>query len=252
MRKLSLWTGAVCVLVGLALSVRADEDDQASRAIVIRAIKAQGGEKRLKKATAAQIKSTGTLDFMNGVKFTSEIFTQDPDKFKNVIEVNINNMNLAITQVYNGKSFWMKVMDQDIEFKDAKDLAEMKENMYLERLANLIGLTEKGITLSPLGEAKVNDQDAVGVRASSKGHRDLNLYFAKKTGMLVKYEARVYDIQSKQEVTQEKIMSDYKASDGIMTPWKIVVNQNGKRYLTVDVSAVTYTDRHDDSMFAKP
>jgi hypothetical protein len=236
----------------LTLVVRADDDDKASRAVVDKAIKAHGGKKNLEKTKASHVKSTGTLDFMNGAKFTSEIFAQDPDKFKNILEVNVNNMNLAITQVFNGKNFWMKVMDQSIDFNDAKDLAELKENTYQERIASLIGLFDKGVTLAPLGEAKVNDEDTVGVRASSKGHRDTNLYFAKKSGLLLKSEARVFDLQSKQEVSQEKIYSDYKNDGGVMTPRKLTINQDGKRYITLEITSVEYPDRHDDSVFAKP
>jgi hypothetical protein len=116
MRKFRLWAGAVFMFMGLALAVRAGEgDDKSSRDIVARAIKAHGGAKNLKKARAAQVKASGTLDFMNGIKFSSETFTQDPDKFKNIVEININNMNITINQVFNGKNFWMKVADQDIE-----------------------------------------------------------------------------------------------------------------------------------------
>jgi outer membrane lipoprotein-sorting protein len=252
MRKFSLCTGAGLLLLGVALVVRADEDDKGSREVVERAIKAHGGKKNLEKAKAAQIKIGGTLDFMAGVKFTSEMFSQDPNKFKRIIELNINNMNVTITQVFDGKDFWMKVGDMAVDFNDAKDLAELKENMYLERLARLVGLSAKGVTLSPLGEAKVNEQDTVGVRASSKGHRDINLYFSKKTGMLLKSEARVFDLDQKKEVGQEKIYSDYKDDGGVMTPHRIVVSQDGKPHVTVEVSSVTYTDRHDDSIFAKP
>jgi outer membrane lipoprotein-sorting protein len=252
MRNLSLCLAVGCLLVGFTLAVQAGEDDKASRAIVEKAIKAHGGRENLEKAKTSQVKFSGTLDFMAGVKFDSEIFTQDSDKFKNIVEININNMDLRITQVFNGKDFWMKVGDMAIDFKDAKDLAELKENLYQERLTSLVALTKKGVTLSPLGEVKVNEEDAVGVRASSKGHRDMNLYFSKKTGMLLKTEARVFDLQTKQEVTQEKLYYDYKETGGVMMPRRITIYQDGKRHISLDISSVTYTERHDDSVFAKP
>jgi hypothetical protein len=251
MRTLTLLTGTGCLLLGFVLVLRAD-DDPTCRAAVAKAIKAHGGEANLKKAKAATVKANGVLDFMNGTKFTTETCAQHPDKFKNVIGIEVNNMNLTITQVYDGKSFWINVAGQTMEFKDAKDLAELKENLYLEKLGDLVSLSEKGIELSPLGEVKVDNQDCVGVRASSKGHRDLNLFFAKKSGLLLKTEARVYDLQTKQEVGQEKIYSDYKDEGGIMTPRQVVVNQDGKRHVTVEVTSVKYSDRHDDSIFAKP
>jgi hypothetical protein len=251
MGKFSLVAAAGCLFLGQGPAVRAG-DDQASRAVLDRAIKAQGGEKNLKKLRAAVIKATGKLDFMNDLKFTNETYTQYPDKFKNVVEVEINNMNLTVTQVYNGKDFWVEVMGKTIEFKDAKDLAAIKENLYLEKLSDLVSLKEKGIELSPLGDVQVDGQDAVGVQARSKGHRDLNLYFAKKTGLLLKTEARVFDLQSKQEVSQEKIFRNYKEFDGVMNPQQVIVYHDGKRYVTVELTGVTYVERHDDSVFAKP
>ena len=122
-----------------------------------------------------------------------------------------------------------------------------------ERVLEVPGLAGKGIELSPLGEVKVDDQECVGVRASSKGHRDLNLFFSKKTGLLLKTEARVYDLQTKQEVGQEKIYSDYKELlPGLKMSSKQVVNNDGKRYMELEMTEVTAVERHDDSMFKKP
>jgi len=189
---------------------------------------------------------------MNNNKFSTETFFQEPDKFKNVVEVEINNMNVTVTQVFNGKKFWINVMGKTIELKDEKDIAELKENMYVEKLTNLVGLTDKGVTLSALGEVKVNDKAAIGIRASSKGHRDINLYFDKKTHMLVKTETRTVDFQTKQEVSQEKYYSDYKEVDGIQQPRKLIIHQDGKRHITLDVTSVMFVDRHEDSVFAEP
>jgi len=251
MRTLAVFSLGAFVCLGLAPHVAGQEGDSA-KALVAKAIKAHGGAKNLAKQKALQVKATGTLDFMNNNKFSTETFFQEPDKFKNVVEVEINNMNVTVTQVFNGKKFWINVMGKTIELKDEKDIAELKENLYVEKLTNLVGLTDKGVTLSALGEVKVNDKAAIGIRASSKGHRDINLYFDKKTHMLVKTETRMVDFQTKQEVSQEKYYSDYKEVDGIQQPRKLIIHQDGKRHITLDITSVTYVDRHEDSVFAEP
>jgi hypothetical protein len=250
MRKLSVLSLGAFLCIGL-LPGAGQEDDVKS--LVAKAIKAHGGTKNLAKQKAIQVKATGTLDFMNNLKFSSETFYQDdPDRFKNVVEVQINNMNLSVIQVFNGKRFWINIMGKTIELKDKKDVAEIKEALYVEGLTNLVGLKERGVTLSPLGEVKVNDKAAVGIRASSKGHRDVNLYFDKKTHMLVKSETRTVDFQTKQEVSQEKFYSDYKEVDGLQQPRKLIIHQDGKRHITMDITSITFSERHDDSVFAEP
>lgn len=250
MRRVCFTATGLVLMLGLALTVRADGDS--ARAIVDRAIKAHGGADKLKKLNAIQLKMSGTLDFMGGAKFTGEIFVQAPDRFKNVIETQINNMNLVITQVFDGKRFWINVLGKTEEVKDEQLIKELKENAYTENLANLVGLTDKGVELSPLGEVKVNGKDAVGIRASSKGHRDVNLYFDKTSGLLAKSECRSFSQFSKQEVNEAKVYSGYKEIAGIQQASRIVISHDDKRHLTVEIIALEIVDRHDASIFAKP
>src|SRR5262249_50771168 len=143
MRKSAVLSIGAFLCIGL-LAAAGQEDDVKS--LVGKAIKAHGGAKNLAKQKAIQVKATGTLDFMNNLKFSSETFYQDdPDKFKNVVEVEINNMNLSVIQVFNGKRFWINIMGKTIELKDKKDVAEIKEALYVEGLTNLVGLKERGV-----------------------------------------------------------------------------------------------------------
>jgi hypothetical protein len=241
----------ICGLwLGLALSIPGQGKD-ATRALVEKAIKAHGGTDKLNKAEASHVKMTGTLDFLQGAKFASDTFIQ-PGKFKIVIEATINNMNFTITQVYDGKALWVNVMNKTMEIKDAEILKAIEENKHGERLSRLVGLLDKGVELSPLGEIKIDGNDAVGVRASAKGHKDVNLYFDKKTHLLVKAEARAVDPLTKKETTQESIFSDYHPVDGLQTARRMVVSQDGKRSMTLEVTSTRYVERHDDSVFAKP
>jgi len=53
-------------------------------------------------------------------------------------------------------------------------------------VAMLAPLKDKAYTLAPIGEVKVEDRPALGLRVSRKGNRDINLYFDKKTYLRVK------------------------------------------------------------------
>lgn len=250
MHKLVKWSGAACLLLGLATLARAQDDEL--RALVAKAVKAHGGEKATKiKSTYAKIK--GKLELMGGLTFNMEVYGQLPDKFKHVTDVEVNGMNISLTQVFDGKKFYIHVGGNTKEIDDANLIKELKENLRAEEVTNLDGLTDKKkYELSALGEVKVNDRPAVGVRVSSKGHRDVNLYFDKETHRLVKSEMRTFDIMGQKEVAQEKFYSDYKDVDGVLTPHRLVIHQDGQRYLDLEVSDVRYPERHDDGVFAKP
>jgi outer membrane lipoprotein-sorting protein len=244
------------VLAGLALALgsslaRAQDDD--NRALVVKAMKAHGGRELLKKYAAAEIKMTGTVKIMGAdAKFKGDIAFQFPDKMRNSINVEINNMNIDVVQVFDGKNFYVNAAGKTIELNDEKFITEMKDSLYVERVSSLVDLDDKAYKLSALGEAKVSGKDAVGVRVSRDGKRDVNLYFDKNTSLLLKYEFRGRDPIGMMEVTQEKILSDYKEVMGLQTPSKIVVLYDGNQAMELEVTSLRYAEMLDASLFAKP
>jgi translation elongation factor EF-1beta len=201
---------------------------------------------------ASQSKLKGKLELMGGLMFTMEAWGQLPDKFKHVTDIEINNMNITVTQGFDGKKFWISVMGKTKEIDDEKLVKEIKENLYVEQVTNLTGLKDKKYELSALGEVKVNDKAAVGVRVSAKGRRDVNLYFDKENHRIVKSEFRSFDIMTQKETNVEKIYSNYKEVQGVQTPMRIVVQQDGQPFLDLEISEVRYLEKHDASIFAKP
>lgn len=244
---------AVWLLLGMAWLARGqDNKDLSPRDIVDKAIKAQGNPQKVAKLRAAHAKGKGKLELMGGISLTLEVYFQFPDKFKNVIDAEINGMNVPIIQVFDGKNFWISVMGKVMELKDEKIIKESQETLYLERLTMLVGLTAKDIELSLLGETKIDGRAALGVRASSKGHRDINLHFDKKTFLLLKTEYRGFDAMNDKEINVEKFFSDYKESDGIHWPRRLRVRQDDKDFMQLEITEYNLPEKHDDSVFAKP
>src|SRR5262249_10151362 len=137
------------------------------------------------------------------------------------------------TQVVNGDKVWRKMLDGDAEeIKDKDKIAEVKEDRYVEQVRSLLPLIkDKEFKFEPLGEVKVEDKPAVGVLVKHKGHKDVNLYFDKKSGLLVKVEQTVKDEATDKDIMQETILSDYKEIGGVKHSMKMVVNREGKKYL---------------------
>jgi len=245
------------VLLGIALAAwpmagRAGDD---GRALVLEAMKAHGGQETLNKHRALQGKHRGTLESMGATfKIEGEIFLDYPDRMKQVATLEVANNTIQLVQVFDRKTFWMSVNGMNLEMKDKDVVTETKERLYAEWVGNLVGLDGKDFKLAPLGEMKIKDQDAIGLRVSKEGCRDVNLWLDKKTHLLVKSEFRGKEPPLFQgaEINQEKYILGYKKVMGIMTPTRFEVHYDGKKALELEITDIRFHERLDDSYFAKP
>jgi hypothetical protein len=249
---------SIVMLAGVALAewvVSARAQDDEARALILKAVKAHGGKETLKKHLGAQAKYKGDVEVMGvKAKVEGEIFINFPDRSKNVIGVEINNMKVDIQQGFDGKVLWISVLGKTQEINDKDLIAEAKENMHAEQVAGLIDLDTKDYKLAPLGEMKVMDKPAVGVRVSREGKRDVNLWFDKQSHLLLKSEHRGKDPFNPMggEANVEKYFQGYKAVMGIQTPARMEVHTDGKKMLDMEITETRYHERLDDTYFAKP
>jgi hypothetical protein len=251
MRKSVLLGFGVSLWLLWGLSGQAQEGNE-SRALIDKAIKAHGGAAKLAAIKAVQMKGKGKAYQPMEFAFTLELATQPPDKMRLALDIDANGMKIPLIIVYNGKKGWQSVMGET-KAMDDKDIQEFKQQAHVEKVESLYSLKDKSYKLSPLGEAKVGDHDAVGVQVAKKGFRDVNLYFDKKTHMLLKAEYRAVEPVGKQEVQQEKYYHDYKEVGGVKLPGRLVILNDGKKFLEADLSEITPMETpFDDSVFAKP
>src|SRR5262249_37172471 len=167
----------------------------------------------------------------------------------------VMGQKVGLVQVFNKDKGWIKVNaggnEMTMEIKDEL-LDAMKQAGYTQYVETLVPLLkDKGFTLSSLGEVKVNDKPAVAVKVAFKGKKDINLYFDKDTGLPVKRDGMGID-QNLKEVMQEVYYSDYKEFDGLKRPTKVVIHQDGKKFMEAEVTEMKFVDKFDDSEFGKP
>jgi hypothetical protein len=242
--------GVVSLIVAGMTS--AQDGDKDAKALIDKAIKAAGGAENLNKHGATLVKAKGKITIMNmELPFSGEFAFQQPDKFRHVVEVEINGQKFTNTQVFDGKKAWMNILGETKELDDEKLIAEFKEAVHAQRVFALAKLN-KGFSFSTVGEVKVKNKPAQGVRVSYKGRRDVNLFFDKDKNQLVKVEYRTLDPITMKEVGREEYVSDFKDVMGIRTPHKLVVLHDGEQFLDATVTEVRYLDRHDEGVFAKP
>jgi hypothetical protein len=238
------------LFVSASSSLRAQDDLQA---VIDKAIRAHGGAEKIDKHKAGHVKSKGTVD-VNGmtIGYTEEATYHLPNKFKSLQQLDINGMAVKVLIGYNGTKAWINVNGMDVDMMLDKIADLMKDQAYLSEVTRLTVLKNKDYELSSLGESKVQDKPAVGVRVSRKGHKDINLFFDKDSGLLLKFEHRTTDFNTMQEVNEERIITEYQDKDGLKEPKKALVNRDGKKYIDVEVVEVKYLDDIDDTQFSKP
>lgn len=242
---------AVGFLVAVGAPARADDAADA-RALVEKAVKAHGGQETLDKLPASVVKFKGTFHGMgDGIPMSGEISTQGADKQRIDIEVEAGGQKIPIVIILAADKGWSKIAKDTTEM-DKDQLAEAKEQAFAAWVATLAPLKGKQFTLATTGEVKVDKRPALGVKVSSKGHRDVDLYFDKETGLLVKTETRVKDETSGQEVSEESFSTEYKEVQGTKHAMKFTVKRDGKLFMEGESTEVTLSDKLDAGTFAKP
>jgi hypothetical protein len=209
--RIGLSVGLVAGWIAIATGeVQGGED---ARAIIDRAIEAQGGEAKLARIQVAGLKVKGA--FVVGdtqCSFTGEAFYQLPSLYKQVIHLTIGDETMTQTIGYDSNKVWVQLGEQMLDIGD--DLrAELQKGRYVEQVAGLL-ILKKGYQLSMAGTSRVRDTEAEVVKVTFPGQPDVRLFFDKATGLLVKTEHRQLDPQKilqgiKGEVLQETFYSDY-------------------------------------------
>ena len=237
----------------LAVAVPARADDAAdAKALVEKAVKAHGGQDKLEKFAGHTTKFKGKFHGMGQMlDMSGEIAVQGSDKHRLDVEVEVGGMKFRFVAVLNGDKAWKRMGDATTE-SDKDEVAEAKAQAYASWVSTLAPLKDKQFTLATLGETKVNDKPAVGVKVSSKGQRDIDLYFDKTTMLLVKTETRVKDDGSGQEVTEENYPSEYKDLQGTKQAMKFTVKRDGKLFVEGEATDLQLAEKLDASVFAKP
>ncbi len=242
-------TSSLAALVLFAAGARAADDAQA---VLDRAIKAYGGPDKLAKLKTVQTKSKGTVEVAGGLSFTEETQVQLPAQFKSVTQLDVNGQSVTVTTVFDKDKGWVQAAGQTKEL-EGKALDETKELVYLMGLGRLTPLKDaKKYEVSLVGDDKVEGKPVVGIRVASKGHKDVNLYFSKDTGLLAKITRQALDLMTGQEIQEERIIQEYQPVDGIPAAKKAVINRDGKKFMEVEVQEVKHLESLDDSTFAKP
>src|SRR5262249_48530809 len=116
----------------------------------------------------------------------------------------------------------------------------------------LVPLKDPVYQLIPLGEAKVADRDALGIRISKESQPDVKLYFDKQTAHVLKSELVEVDEATGKNELVEMYYSDHRRMNGVLIPGKTITVRNGRVIREIQLLDFQPNAKMDPRLFQKP
>jgi hypothetical protein len=250
MKRFLSATLAIVFVSASASLVQADDKDPST--ILEKAIKALGGEEKLKKAGAISWKAKLTITFNgNSNDFTSQVTVQGLDHYRSEFEGEFGGNPFKGVTVFNGDKGWRRFGDNKTEL-DNDALADEKRRVYLQVIPSLLmPLKGKGFKLEVVAEEKVGGKPAAGIKATGPDGKDFTLYFEKESGLPVKLVAKVVGFQG-DEYTEETAYKDYKEFNGLKKATKAESKRDGEDFIKAEVTEFKVLDKVDPKTFSEP
>ena len=186
-------------------------------------------------------------------------FLEPPDRERRELVVEMEGIQRRQIIVINSDAGWCQGCD-DTDKKlttdrlGESDLREAKEDFYILRLTYLpSALLDESLNVSILGEVEFARHKTVGLRVSHPRFHDLNFYYDKNSGVLLKREA--YERQGllgRRSVVQT-FYSEHKEVQGAKIPFKTTSEMAGEEFLRTKMIEVKLREKGlEASLFKKP
>lgn len=221
-------------------------------ALLDKSIKACGGEAKVAKLRALSWKGTSPKALNGELTLNHEGSFHGWDLFRmdTVIETNGGNRTFLLV-LTNGKG-WIMPPGGKANDLPPKVAAPAIDYFYTLRVAQMLpALKGQEFELSHLGELKVEERAALGIRVSRKGRPDVSLFLDKESFLPLKTASRFPDQQG-QEKDLEVLFSDYKDFDGLKHFTTFTFRREDSKDVRTELSEVRPEGELDPDRFAKP
>jgi hypothetical protein len=231
----------------LFLTGQVQASDKESLALLDRAIKAHGGEAKMAKTSICRRTETGVIFRTDGdLKFTADLLRNLPGQIRLKLSV---GKTAQFLNVINGDKGWVQAGGPTEELIKGR-LQEFREEAYVWWLTTLVPLKKSAFTLTKLPEIKIDGEPAVGFKVTHKGYLDSNVYFLKRSNLLVQVSRRAPEAGI--QVNKVYSYSGFKEFDGAKLPTKELLSLNGKKWQEITVKDYKFLAKIDPKSFARP
>jgi hypothetical protein len=226
--------------------------DDNAKTVIGKAVKAHGGKKAFSRWNCGYLKYKTKGGFVPAQfgEVTLEDTFQLPGHFKRITRMDAGGKELVMFFVINQGKGWTKQGDGPAKPID-NDFTKKAEHPFAG-FCNLAPLTEADVRLTKLGEVKIGDRPAIGVRVQSDKLGEVDFYFSSQTGLLLKSRKSLPGADADKPAIMESFLDDYKDVQGGKVPMRIKGARDGKAILDMTLIEVKFADKFEDSTFAKP
>jgi hypothetical protein len=218
--------------------------DAAAVQVFQRFVEASGGEaairKRASRLTVASFESP-TL----GIRGTLEILQAVP---RRMLQKMIMGNGTAVTMGTNGKVAWINVPGAGVQQMDG-----LQRDQFIEE-SDLLGLLEyptRFAYATVKAPTKVGEVDCVVVSGISRLGKPETMYFAKDTGLLLRWDRPKLNPASEWSDTQT-VYEDYRDVDGLKVPFKISQKEPADQAFVLIVTSVKHDVDAGEERFNQP
>jgi outer membrane lipoprotein-sorting protein len=250
MNRFILTVAAAVIGLGIPGGLRADD----AQAVVDKAIKAVGGEQKIAGLKNASYKFKGQVkEGGNSAELQGTLSVRGQDQYRIELEVSVNGQNRPLMFILNGSQGWMSTMGQ-VQDAPQDVITAVRQAFITGRAATLLTLLKDQDTqLSPLGEVKLNDRPALGLKVTRKDFREFDLYLDKETHLPVKCETKFMG-PNNQEAEFEYVFSEPKEFSGLKHFTKMLLNikSENKTLVEFELVELKLDQKLEDAQFSRP
>jgi len=242
----------VIALVSVVFAAEPVRADDASLAVIKKAIEAHGGADNLRKAQSVRGKLSGTM-YRDGASITgeSEYILRLPG-FSRLTTQNVTDDPNKVVGTVANDQVSIKYGNRFVELSSDMQ-ADKKVGLQVEYIRTLIPLlTDKAYAVSLVGEETIGTGKTTRVRVQKEKEIDVILNFDNANGLLVKVAYEGLNFESQKRMKREIVYSDFKAIDGVMRPMTWEYYGDAKLLMKVTVREEKLGQDIKDSEFAKP
>jgi hypothetical protein len=248
MTRFMLFAGMALVLGASGPIVRSEQPTPEQ--IIDKALRAHGGEDRLKELSGFCLKDRTIYD--KGQTWNFEMTVSPPQRYRS--EVKVGSEGKPRVMVIDGDQGWIKTSDEVISYPPTFLDSMRKYTIPYTGPRSILRLRDRQKNprchFSTVGECTIDGHPAVGVLMKLEGGSQQTWYFDKDSGLLLKQENRTANFEGEDTVTVSTF-SDYQTFEGIPIARKENNERDGKPSSTtelIDFRVVTPSE----GAFAKP
>ena len=220
-------------------------------AILENAIKAHGGQATLDKFPCVRLEMKVILPSHDPTPKEWVWLFAGPDRLKEVREsYYMGRRRDSVWIVEAGEVFKLQdgIRPQSVS---AKVAVAFQDDAHLMQVQRLAPLKDKEYELTKVADIKVDGKAARGLRVSTKGQKDVTLFFDAETSLLVKVQRNVMDTSTLNVVAEQRLYQKYQKQDGLQFAGAINVIHDGLQDIQMEIKAAKFLEKVEDVEFRR-